>query len=207
MQLPDWFVMIGAFFSGIAAVINAFIAVKWGRAFAQAKEAEIETLRSQLDMYNPTNLEQTVVSMRKIYEEANNQLKEQMTELEKTVDRLEGEIRSLKETADPSAIEDIKIAREKAQQAITNLSEEIQRVKKDERDFQERETKLSKRQRRILEFVEVFTRKAGYPPTIGEIGSAVGISSTSVVNYNLNVLEREGFISRDKTVSRGIATF
>lgn len=63
---------------------------------------------------------------------------------------------------------------------------------------------LSDRQSRILEFIKMFTERSGYPPTIREIGEAVGISSTSVVNYNLNVLQREGLIFRDKTVSRGI---
>lgn len=63
---------------------------------------------------------------------------------------------------------------------------------------------LSERQQRILEFLDEFTRKNGYPPTIREIGNNVGISSTSVVNYNLKALQREGYISRDKTVSRGI---
>lgn len=63
---------------------------------------------------------------------------------------------------------------------------------------------LSDRQQRILEFIKMFSERSGYPPTIREIGEAVGISSTSVVNYNLNVLQREGLIFRDKTVSRGI---
>ncbi len=63
---------------------------------------------------------------------------------------------------------------------------------------------LSERQRRILEFIKSFTLDSGYPPTIREIGEAVDISSTSVVNYNLNALQKEGFIVRDRTVSRGI---
>jgi repressor LexA len=44
----------------------------------------------------------------------------------------------------------------------------------------------------------------GYPPTIREIGRFVGISSTSVVNYNLDALQRLGYIYRDRTVSRGL---
>jgi repressor LexA len=44
----------------------------------------------------------------------------------------------------------------------------------------------------------------GYPPTIRDIVSGCGISSTSVVDYNLNILEREGFIRRRREVSRGI---
>jgi repressor LexA len=63
---------------------------------------------------------------------------------------------------------------------------------------------LSERQGRILSFLEDFTRENEYPPTIREIGAAVGISSTSVVNYNLNVLENKGYIIRDKIVSRGL---
>jgi len=63
---------------------------------------------------------------------------------------------------------------------------------------------LSERQQRILEFIRRFTLENEYPPTIREIGAAVGISSTSVVNYNLNILQREGHIIRNKEVSRGI---
>jgi repressor LexA len=63
---------------------------------------------------------------------------------------------------------------------------------------------LSERQRKILEFIKSFSLQSGYPPTIREIGEAVDISSTSVVNYNLNALQKEGFIVRDRTVSRGI---
>ncbi len=63
---------------------------------------------------------------------------------------------------------------------------------------------LSDRQQAILEFIRDFSRKTRYPPTIREIGKSVGISSTSVVNYNLNVLEKQGLIVRDKTISRGI---
>lgn len=63
---------------------------------------------------------------------------------------------------------------------------------------------LSERQQKILEFVKSFTLDNGYPPTIREIGRAVNISSTSVVNYNLDALQRAGFITRDRTISRGI---
>ncbi len=63
---------------------------------------------------------------------------------------------------------------------------------------------LSERQNRILSFLKTFTLDNGYPPTIREIGKAVGITSTSVVNYNLDALQRAGVIYRDRTVSRGI---
>lgn len=64
--------------------------------------------------------------------------------------------------------------------------------------------KLSQRQQDILKFIGRFTSDHGYPPTIREIGEAVGISSTSVVNYNLNKLEKERHIVRDLKVSRGV---
>jgi repressor LexA len=63
---------------------------------------------------------------------------------------------------------------------------------------------LTDRQQAILDFIRSFSIKTKYPPTIREIGKAVNISSTSVVNYNLNVLEKQGLIARDKTISRGI---
>ncbi len=63
---------------------------------------------------------------------------------------------------------------------------------------------LSERQQKILGFVRNFTLDNGYPPTIREIGKAVTISSTSVVNYNLDALQRAGYIYRDRTISRGI---
>ena len=64
--------------------------------------------------------------------------------------------------------------------------------------------KLSSRQEDMIQFIGRFTRDKGYPPTIRQIGEAVKISSTSVVNYNLNKLERDGFITRDLKVSRGV---
>jgi repressor LexA len=64
--------------------------------------------------------------------------------------------------------------------------------------------KLSERQRNILKYIEEYVDERGYPPSIREIGDRVGISSTSVVDYNLRVLEREGRIRRDREVSRGL---
>ncbi|RLC83978.1 MAG: repressor LexA [Chloroflexi bacterium] len=63
---------------------------------------------------------------------------------------------------------------------------------------------LSKRQQRILEFVSDYIEENGYPPSIREIGAAAGISSTSVVSYNLRRLEERGYLSRDREVSRGL---
>ena len=63
---------------------------------------------------------------------------------------------------------------------------------------------LSSRQERMMAFIREFISKSGYPPSIREIGEAVDISSTSVVNYNLKALEKKKLIARDRTVSRGI---
>jgi repressor LexA len=64
---------------------------------------------------------------------------------------------------------------------------------------------LSARQRSILQYIIHFISEKEYPPTIREIGEKVGISSTSVVNYNLNKLENEALIARDRDVSRGLS--
>ena len=72
------------------------------------------------------------------------------------------------------------------------------------RKGRQRDGSLSERQKNILKFFLDFTQRHDYPPTIREIGKAVEITSTSVVNYNLNRLEDLGFIERERTVSRGI---
>src|SRR5437660_3253292 len=64
--------------------------------------------------------------------------------------------------------------------------------------------KLSDRQKNILKYIEDYVDERGYPPSIREIGDRVGISSTSVVDYNLRVLERDGYLRRDREVSRGL---
>jgi len=63
---------------------------------------------------------------------------------------------------------------------------------------------LSVKQTRILDFLRRFLDDRGYPPTIRDIVRGCNISSTSVVEYNLRILEREGHIRRDREVSRGI---
>jgi repressor LexA len=63
---------------------------------------------------------------------------------------------------------------------------------------------LSSRQQKILNFIRNFIRKHGYPPSIRDIVQGCQVSSTSVVDYNLNILERQGLIRRDREISRGI---
>ena len=63
---------------------------------------------------------------------------------------------------------------------------------------------LSPRQRRILEFIDTFTEEKGYSPSIRDIVNGCAISSTSVVDYNLRILERQHHLRRDPEVSRGI---
>jgi repressor LexA len=63
---------------------------------------------------------------------------------------------------------------------------------------------LSSRQRHIIDFVNRFWLDRSYPPTVRDIVSGCGISSTSVVDYNLAILEREGYIRRHPGISRGI---
>lgn len=63
---------------------------------------------------------------------------------------------------------------------------------------------LSPKQERIINFVTEFLNDKGYPPTIRDIAAGCGISSTSVVAYNLNKLEQAGYIRRHSDISRGI---
>jgi repressor LexA len=63
---------------------------------------------------------------------------------------------------------------------------------------------LGERHQKILEFLQDYQRENKYPPSIREIGEKTGISSTSVVNYYLDQLEKKGMIERDRKISRGV---
>lgn len=63
---------------------------------------------------------------------------------------------------------------------------------------------LSKRQQMILEIITSITAERGYPPTLREIGAAVGLKSLSSVQYQLNVLQTRGYINRDATRARAL---
>lgn len=64
--------------------------------------------------------------------------------------------------------------------------------------------KLSPRQRSMLRFIHERIEEESRPPTIREIGGALKITSTSVVNYNLNRLKEKGLLDREETISRGL---
>ena len=63
---------------------------------------------------------------------------------------------------------------------------------------------ISTRQRDILEFIEQQIRERGYPPSVREIGDAVGLTSPSTVHSHLNTLQRLGYLRRDPTKPRAI---
>ncbi len=65
-------------------------------------------------------------------------------------------------------------------------------------------SKKANRQRKIYEFLQEYMAMNGYPPTVREIGKAVGIKSTSLVSYYLKSLDQKGLIDREPSVSRGI---
>ena len=63
---------------------------------------------------------------------------------------------------------------------------------------------LSERQTRILDYIRYVTKVRNYPPSVREIGEAVGLSSSSTVHNHLNQLERKGLIKRDPSKSRTV---
>jgi repressor LexA len=64
--------------------------------------------------------------------------------------------------------------------------------------------KMSQRQQAILDFIKVSVRERGYPPSVREIGEAVGLASSSTVHGHLDRLEKKGLIRRDPTKPRAI---
>src|SRR5438045_530570 len=65
-------------------------------------------------------------------------------------------------------------------------------------------TTVTKRQQQILDFIELAMRERGYPPSVREIGEAVGLTSPSSVHAQLATLQRLGFLRRDPTKPRAI---
>lgn len=65
-------------------------------------------------------------------------------------------------------------------------------------------SKMSNRQNSILEFIKNEVREKGYPPSVREIGEAVGLASSSTVHGHLDRLEKKGLIRRDPTKPRAI---
>lgn len=68
----------------------------------------------------------------------------------------------------------------------------------------EERDEITPRQRRILEFIADTVREQGYPPTVREIGEAVGLTSSSSVHSQLENLERKGWLRKDPTKPRAI---
>jgi repressor LexA len=56
---------------------------------------------------------------------------------------------------------------------------------------------LTPRQQRILEFIRDTVKRRGYPPTVREIGAAVGLVAPSSVAYQIGVLQRKGYLRKD----------
>jgi repressor LexA len=65
-------------------------------------------------------------------------------------------------------------------------------------------SELTTRQKRILEFIRDWVERYGYPPSVREIGEAVGLVSPSSVAYQLKELERKGFLRRDPNRPRAV---
>ena len=66
------------------------------------------------------------------------------------------------------------------------------------------ETLLTGKRREILDFIAAQLRERGYPPSVREIGQAVGLASTSTVHAHLKTLQRQGYLRRDPTKPRAI---
>ena len=65
-------------------------------------------------------------------------------------------------------------------------------------------TDLTPRQRQVLEFIDAEVRQRGYPPSVREIGEAVGLSSSSTVHAHLAALQDKGYLVRDPTKPRAL---
>jgi repressor LexA len=66
------------------------------------------------------------------------------------------------------------------------------------------ESGLTPRQRKVLEVIRDSVERRGYPPTVREIGEAVGLTSTSSVSHQLMTLQKKGFLRKDPSKPRAV---
>ncbi|MDT7548388.1 MAG: repressor LexA, partial [Actinomycetota bacterium] len=66
------------------------------------------------------------------------------------------------------------------------------------------ENGLTPRQRKVLEVIRESVERRGYPPTVREIGEAVGLTSTSSVSHQLMTLQKKGFLRKDPSKPRAV---
>jgi repressor LexA len=66
------------------------------------------------------------------------------------------------------------------------------------------ELNLTKRQREVFDFIKRYSSEHGYPPTVRDIGKAIGLTSSSTVHAHLSNLERLGLLRRDPTKPRAL---
>jgi chromosome segregation ATPase len=228
MQISDWIAAAAALFSAVAAVVSALIAARWGKEFAQAKEAQIEaeravvkeketqleTLRLEIELLRDLTspkMRESFVSMREQLEEYNDSLLHQLENAKATIADKEREISFLRNNQALS-IEDVSrlkaelmAARDK-QKAINEDLEEVQAERK---LLDEEASALSDRQKEILRFIEEANRK-NRAPTVQEIAKAIDVDSLPAIQLSLRSLERKGFViylsGRAKEDQRWVAT-
>src|SRR5580692_11650461 len=66
------------------------------------------------------------------------------------------------------------------------------------------DTELTGKRREILDFIAAELRERGYPPSVREIGEAVGLTSSSTVHTHLTTLQKQGYLRRDPTKPRAL---
>nr|WP_307849643.1 transcriptional repressor LexA [Qaidamihabitans albus] len=71
-------------------------------------------------------------------------------------------------------------------------------------EFEDQDENLTPRQRQVLEVIRSWVDRYGYPPSVREIGEAVGLTSTSSVSHQLRALQRKGYLRRDANRPRAV---
>lgn len=71
-------------------------------------------------------------------------------------------------------------------------------------DIEDPDDTLTPRQQKVLEVIRTWVDKYGYPPSVREIGEAVGLTSTSSVSHQLRALQRKGYLRRDANRPRAV---
>ena len=95
------------------------------------------------------------------------------------------------------------MARKSAEGDVGDLVAEVEVIDEAE-DSPSQDPRLTPRQRKVLRVIQESVERRGYPPSIREIGDAVGLTSTSSVSHQLKMLQRKGYLHRDANRPRAV---
>lgn len=200
----------------LATVLAWAAKLWWGKEYAnakdeiiKAKDAQIAALEREIKSISdltPMKLREYFVSVKEQLEEYNDSLYKQLKAAKDDLQQADEHIKSLTTQGQiaSSEIEKLQVERSELRAMINSLESQQQNIQDQQQKLEVKEHTLTARQKSIYTYIQEFFQTYGYPPAIRNIQQDLGITSTSVVAYNLKMLEDYGLIVRDPKFARSM---